>query len=87
MHIGDLAKRVVRSVDTLRRWENDGLLVCERDNRGQRVYNESHVEVCLRLADLGLLAQRRSEKLVTLASSEPTQLYLLAHDDDRRLAS
>ena len=77
MQVGELAKRVGRSVDTLRRWEDEKLLSCDRDNRGRRVYNETHVELCLRLADLGVLAQRRSEKLTSLSKNVPTQLSLL----------
>jgi DNA-binding transcriptional MerR regulator len=87
MHVGDLAKRVDRSVDTIRRWEEEGLLSCERDRRGRRIYDESHVELCLRLADLGLLAQRRSEKLKALADREPQQLSLLPSRGTERVAS
>lgn len=77
MQISELARRVERSVDTIKRWEQEGLLVCERDSRGRRVYDESHVELCLRLADLGLLAQQRSERLKVLVAAEPSQLLLL----------
>ncbi len=87
MQVGELAKRVGRSVDTIKRWEEEGLLSCERDPRGRRVFDESHVELCLRLADLGLLAQRRSEKLATLAAAEPLQLSLLGSINVERLAS
>jgi len=85
MQVRDLARRVGRSVDTIKRWEEEGLLSCERDARGYRVYDDSHVERCLRLAELGMLAQRRSERLSALVAAEPAQLSLLA--DVTRLAS
>ena len=87
MHVGELAKRVGRSADTIRRWEEEGLLRCERDRRGRRIYDEAHVEVCFRLAELGVLAQRRSEKLANLATAVPAQLSLLISNDAERLAS
>lgn len=87
MHVGELAKRINRSVDTIRRWEDEGLLTCDRDGRGRRVYEESHIELGLRLADLGLLAQRRSEKLISLASSVPAQMSLLIYSNAGGLAS
>jgi predicted site-specific integrase-resolvase len=87
MKVGELAKRVGRSVDTIKRWEEDGLLSCDRDSRGRRMYDESHVELCLRLAELGILAQRRSAKLKTLATAEPVQLSLLLLAEAQRLAS
>jgi len=79
MQVGELAKRVGRSVDTIKRWEEGRLLSCPRDSRGRRSYDETHVELCLRLADLGVLAQQRSAKLTTLATAEPEQLSLLGH--------
>jgi DNA-binding transcriptional MerR regulator len=87
MQIGELSKRIGRSVDTIKRWEEEGLFSCERDRRGRRTYKESHVELGFRLADLGLLAQRRSEKLKTLADREPHQLSLLPSPDADRVAS
>jgi hypothetical protein len=87
MRVGELAKRVGRSVDTIKRWEEEGLLSCDRDRRGCRSYDESHVEACRRLADLGLLAQRRSEKLAILAAAEPVQLSLLVTAGPERIAS
>jgi DNA-binding transcriptional MerR regulator len=85
MQVGELARRVARSVDTIKRWESEGLLTCERDDRGRRVYDESHVELCTRLATLGVLAQRRSEKLKALAANEPSQLALF--ESQRALAA
>jgi DNA-binding transcriptional MerR regulator len=87
MQVGELAKRIGRSIDTIKRWEEEGLLSCERDSRGRRMYDESHVQLGFRLADLGLLAQRRSEKLKTLADREPLQLSLLSSPDADRVAS
>ncbi|TAM88048.1 MerR family transcriptional regulator [bacterium] len=86
MRIGELARAVGRSVDTIKRWEDQGLLMCPRDVRGRRVYNQAHVELCLRLADLSLLAQRRSERLKALADREPCQLSLLASPEAERIA-
>jgi DNA-binding transcriptional MerR regulator len=80
MLVGELAKRIGRSIDTIKRWEEIGLLRCARDGRGRRVYEESHVQLGCRLADLGSLAQRRSEKLEALAELEPVQLQLISAD-------
>jgi DNA-binding transcriptional MerR regulator len=85
MQVGELAKRIGRSVDTIKRWEEEGLLRSERDCRGRRVYGEEHVRIGFRLADLGLLAQRRSEKLKALADREPRQLSLLISSDAERM--
>jgi len=75
--IAELARRVGRSVDTIKRWEEEQLLSPGRDTQGRRVFTEADVELCLRLAQLSLLAQRRSQKLGALASREPKQLALL----------
>jgi DNA-binding transcriptional MerR regulator len=85
MQVGELAKRIGRSTDTIKRWEEAGLLTCERDGRGRRVYGEEHVKLGFRLADLGVSAQRRSEKLKTLADREPHQLSLLPSIDADRM--
>ena len=74
MTIGELSQRVSRSVDTIKRWEDHGLLTCARDVRGRRVYDETHVELGLRLATLALVAQRTSARLTSLAAAEPKQL-------------
>lgn len=86
MLISELARRVGRSVDTIKRWEEDGLLTPRRDTRGRRVFNEKHVERCLQLAELALLAQRRSEKLKSLFEHAPAQLSLLLSPETEKLA-
>ena len=78
MTVGELARRISRSVDTIKRWETEGLLVPCRDERDRRTYDENQVILAARLADLGIIAQRRSEKLTTIAGREPLQLALLS---------
>jgi hypothetical protein len=91
MTVGQLARRVGRSVDTIKRWEDQKLFTCPRDYRGRRIYDQSHVDLCLRLAELAIVAQRRSEPLSLIAAAEPRQLTLLdanvEHDTTHRLAS
>ena len=77
MLIGELARHVGRHVDTLKRWEEAGLLVPERDDRGRRTYRAEHVELCLALAKLGIAAQKNCCKLSELAEQMPVQLTLL----------
>jgi DNA-binding transcriptional MerR regulator len=82
--VAELSKRVGRSVDTIKRWEEQGLLQPARDDRDRRVYREEDVEVCLDLAKLGIAARRRSQKLSLLVAAAPKQLQLL---DEKKLAS
>jgi hypothetical protein len=77
MLVTEFARRINRSVDTVKRWEESNLLVCPRDERGRRIFTEEHIAVGSRLATLSLVAQRRSEKLESLALREPVQLSLL----------
>lgn len=77
MFIAQFAKRVGRSVDTIKRWEGEGLLQPARDDLDRRVYNEQHVSLCLEIAKLGLAAKRHSKKLKYLVETMPTQLGLL----------
>ena len=77
MLIGELAKRVGRHVDTLKRWEEAGLLVPERDARGRRIYGAEHLELCLALAKLSIAAQKSCCKLSDLIEQIPVQLTLL----------
>ncbi len=72
--IGELIKHVGRSADTIKRWEQLGLLMPERDARGHRRYAEADVERCRRLAELGFIAQVRNKKLVSLALPDSGQL-------------
>ena len=77
MLVADLAKRIGRSVDTIKRWEEQGLLAPERDDRDRRVYREEDVATCLELAKLAIAARRRSQKLSLLVAAAPKQLSLL----------
>ena len=76
MRIGELAARVNRSVDTLKRWEGEGLLASRRDERGHRIYEEHDVIICRELAAMALEAQRCCQKLRFLAEAIPEQLDL-----------
>jgi hypothetical protein len=71
MTIGQLASRIGRSVDTLRRWETQGLLVADRDSRGHRVYAELHFEAALVLLKAGPAAQQRSTKMASVLRDLP----------------
>lgn len=75
--IGELAGRIGRHVDTLKRWEEAGLLTPRRDERGRRIYGEEDFMRCLQLAALSVSAQKNSVKLAELAERLPVQLELL----------
>lgn len=83
MRISDVAKKIGRSVDTLKRWEAEGLIQPARDERGQRRFEDDDVAVCKRLADLAILAQQDSVKLSLLAHQIPEQLSLLQEQRSR----
>lgn len=68
MQISELARLVGRSVDTLKRWEQQGLLVPQRDNIGRRRYDLSDIDRCHELGTLAVEAQRKSIKLSVLAA-------------------
>lgn len=72
--IGELSKRISRSADTIKRWEDLGLIVPSRDARGRRVYSDADVPRCMELAALGLLAMVQSRKLSELAQQDVPQL-------------
>jgi DNA-binding transcriptional MerR regulator len=86
MYVAELARRAGRSVDTIKRWEDQNLLSPTRDSRGRRVYDQNDLDKCLQLARLSLLAQRRSEKLMSLAQREPEQLLLIGSLSSERRA-
>jgi DNA-binding transcriptional MerR regulator len=86
MYVAELARRVGRSVDTIKRWEEQRLVSPARDSQGRRVFDERDVSRCLQLARLSLLAQRRSEKLLALADRDPVQLALLTLPETERIA-
>jgi hypothetical protein len=75
--VGELARRVGRSPDTIKRWVNQGLLPCDRDDRNRRIFGDEHVARCLELIRLSVSAQIRNRKLVELADELPEQLNLV----------
>jgi hypothetical protein len=81
--IGEIARRVGRSVDTIKRWEGLGLLTPDRDALGRRLFREEHVSLCMDLAQLGLAAQRNCVKLSLLVDSVPHQMVLIGKEEDR----
>ncbi len=77
MLVSELAKRVNRSPDTIKRWVDEGLLDCDRDERNRRQFSEESVERCLILARLSVAAQLQNRKLAEIAAEMPEQLLLL----------
>lgn len=77
MLVNELAKRVNRSPDTIKRWVDDGLLECYRDERNRRQFSEEIVDHCLLLARLSVAAQIQNRKLAELVAEMPEQLPLL----------
>jgi DNA-binding transcriptional MerR regulator len=75
--IGELARRVGRSPDTIKRWLDQGLLNCERDERNRRIFTELDVERCSDLIRLSIAAQVQNKKLAELADNLPVQLSLV----------
>jgi len=50
--IGELARRMNRSPQTIRKWEREGIIPeALRDPTGRRVYLESHIEAIVRAAN------------------------------------
>lgn len=84
--IAELARRVGRSTDTIKAWEEQGLLTPARDEQDRRIYSEDDVRVGLKLAALGITARRRSKKLAELVAAEPVQLSLIRNDAKERHA-
>jgi DNA-binding transcriptional MerR regulator len=78
MHIGDASRAVGRSADTLRRWEEQGLIIPDRDSRGLRVYSPAHIERCRQVANHAIEAMTSSRKLSRVV---PTQLSLFGSED------
>jgi excisionase family DNA binding protein len=75
--VSELAKRVNRSPDTIKRWVDDGLLECYRDERNRRQFSEQSVDRCLVLTRLSVAAQLQNRKLAELVAEMPEQLQLL----------
>jgi len=82
--IAALARRVGRSTDTIKAWEEQGLLTPARDDQDRRIYSEEDVRTGLKLAALGIAARRRSQKLAELVASEPVQLPLIRTEAKKR---
>jgi MerR HTH family regulatory protein len=76
--VNELARRVNRSPDTIKRWVEEGLLECWRDERNRRQFSEASVDRGLDLARLSVAAQLQNKKLRELVAEIPEQLLLLA---------
>lgn len=77
MSVGELARTIGRSIDTIKRWERLGLLSAHRDRLGRRRYEQPQIDRCVELSELALEAQRRSMKLKDLvAAIDPPRLPL-----------
>jgi DNA-binding transcriptional MerR regulator len=67
--IGEVARLIGRSVDTIKRWERDGLVTAKRDHLNRRVFTKEQIERCLELETLSELAQTTSTPLTKLAEN------------------
>jgi len=76
--VAELARRVDRTPETIKRWVAEGVLTCARDERNRRVFDEGHVARCRELARLSVAAQIQNRKLSELVEELPEQLGLLA---------
>ncbi len=76
MLVSELAKRVNRSPDPIKRWVDGGLLDYKRDDRNRLQFSEACVERCLILARLSVAAQLQNRKLAELVAEIPEQLAL-----------
>lgn len=77
MLVGELAKRVGRTTETIKRWVDDGLLDCQRDDRNRRIFSDEDFERCLEIVRLSNTAQVQNRKLSELAKDLPEQLRLM----------
>jgi DNA-binding transcriptional MerR regulator len=77
MLVHELAKRVNRSPDTIKRWADTGLLDCTRDDRNRRQFAEDSIERCRDLARLSIRAQTENRKLADLLAELPQQVRLI----------
>jgi DNA-binding transcriptional MerR regulator len=88
--IGDVAARTGLSIDTLRFYERDGLMISPvRRHAGRRAYGDADVawlQICRRLreSDMPLAEIRRFATLVRQGpGNEAERLELLRHHEDR----
>jgi hypothetical protein len=63
VNIREASRAVGRSPDTLRRWEEEGLISPRRDARGHRVYSDRDLAACRELAGHAFEAMSSSRKL------------------------
>jgi len=77
MLIGELARRIGRTPETIKRWADEGLIPCDRDERNRRVFREDHVSLCLELVRLSVTAQISNTKLSEILERRPKQLPLI----------
>ena len=79
--VGEIARKVGRTPETIRRWLDQGLLKCDRDALNRRVFNDEHVQRCLDLARLSVTAQLQNRKMREIAPEYPQQLDLIEQRD------
>ena len=75
--VSELAKRIGRTPETIKRWADQGFIPCERDDRNRRIFREEHVGLCREIARLSISAQTQNRKLSELVELIPVQLGLL----------
>jgi len=73
MRISDIAIVIGRTPDTLRRWEEQGLIQPERNGWGERVFDEQDLARCQQLVRYALTAQKANRPLREIV---PKQLSL-----------
>ena len=79
VQISEIAQAIGRSTDTLKRWEDEGLLVPARDRRGRRVYGYGDLDRARALAAIGIRGPVVAMKMaIVLEELEPRQLTLLS---------
>lgn len=77
MLVSELARHVGRCTETIKRWADEGLLDCDRDDRNRRIFSEEQLERAEELARLSVTAQLRNRKLSEIVQDLPKQLPLL----------
>ena len=87
MLIGELCRRVGRSADSVKRWEEQGLLRPKRDARGRRIYTQDELDLCAQLAQMGFVAQVRNTKLRDLVEPQSRQIAFSFAAPEKRSAA